>query len=176
MQHFKLVNCRIRGFIFWCHEQVNRGFFFKKNKLTSLYFLGFGKSVYQVGLPECLQCDSVGNFYSREQAGYFNFDWLKKVEVRRRRRSDANKVLAEMFRAAGKQIDSDKGDLKEVKPPERFVLLKPKRTTNAPFWREMIEWTLSFSLFTQASLFKKGRSSYVMALTCWFKSISVLVL
>ena len=26
-----------------------------------------------------------------------------------------------MFRAAGKQIDSDKGDLKEVRPPELFV-------------------------------------------------------
>ena len=46
------------------------------------------------------------------------------MEVRRRRRSDANKVLAEMFRAAGKQIDRDKGDLKEVRPPEPFVLLK----------------------------------------------------
>ena len=46
------------------------------------------------------------------------------MEVRRRRRSDANKVLAEMFRAAGKQIDSDKGDLKEVTPLELFVLLK----------------------------------------------------
>ena len=23
MQHFKLVNWRIRGFVFWCHEQVN---------------------------------------------------------------------------------------------------------------------------------------------------------
>ena len=46
------------------------------------------------------------------------------MEVRRRRRSDANKVLAEMFRAAGKQIDSDKGDLNKVRPPEPFVLLK----------------------------------------------------
>ena len=40
--------------------------------------------------------------------------------------------------------------------------------TNAPFWREMPGWTLSFlgkkTAFTQASLFKKGRSSYVMAL------------
>ena len=29
-----------------------------------------------------------------------------------------------MFRAAGKQIDSDKDDSKEVRPPEFFVLLK----------------------------------------------------
>ena len=39
---------------------------------------------------------------------------------------------------------------------------------NAPFWREMPDWTLSFSrektAFTMATLFKKGLSSYVMTL------------
>ena len=36
-----------------------------------------------------------------------------------------------MFRAAGKQIDSDKDDSKEVRPPEFFVLLK-KRSAEIP--------------------------------------------
>ena len=38
-----------------------------------------------------------------------------------------------MFRAAGKQIDSDKGDLKEVRPPELFVLLKKGQLKSPEF-------------------------------------------
>ena len=47
------------------------------------------------------------------------------------------------------------------------AFLKPKRTMGAPFWRDMSEWKLPFSLektaITQASLFKKRHSWYVMA-------------
>ena len=38
-----------------------------------------------------------------------------------------------MFRAAGKQIDSDKDDLKEVRPPELFVLLKKGQLKSLEF-------------------------------------------
>ena len=38
-----------------------------------------------------------------------------------------------MFRAAGKQIDSDKDDLKEVKPPELFVFLKKGQLKSPEF-------------------------------------------
>ena len=120
-----------------CHNSdvINsllNAFTLKKLSLTSLYFSGFRKK-YVPGWASWMSAVWFCRKLLFKRAGYFNFDWLKKVEVRRRRRSDANKVLAEMFRAAGKQIDSDKADLKEVRPPELFVLLKKGQLKSPKF-------------------------------------------
>ena len=47
LQHFKFVNWRIRGFVFWCHEQVNC--FECSPELWFTIFVGFTmNSVYEM--------------------------------------------------------------------------------------------------------------------------------